>query len=283
MLMRHPMVQVRRLCSVVFTVVALGACTADQMVAPEVPTVAASVATSKSTTSPANKSALTAFIEAQGTWCDRSLPGDCYGLDELGVGYYLFWCADAFCAEPLGMGMDFGGVNPRFWKRSGFAELPEFTPTGSVNETITKEGRRRLVINLRSRNTFVALLDLTDLSFPFGTGFLEYPDRLPVLGEATLSADITLPEGYVGMPDMYQVLYDPVVFFDITHMTVTSKGTGTLRSAVRGIPAGTKVAVDGEFHVAAGSKYSDQRQKFFRNSNSRGLGGAGRVILRPVP
>ncbi len=268
--------------TVLFAAAALAACAVEQAVVPDTAPVTAKVS--------ANKSALDAFVEAQGTWCDRNWPGDCDGIDNLDVGYYFLYCEDAFCASPLAIGTDFGGVNPRWWVRRGLPPLPAFSATGSVNESITRDGRRRLVINVRARNTFVTLVDLSDASFKLGADFMEFPgvdastdDRQPELGEATISADITLPAGYVGMPDLYQIYYDPDVYFDITKLVITSNGTGTLRQEVRGIPAGTRVAVSGEFHELAGRKYSGDRQKFFRNARSVGLAGAARITVRPLP
>lgn len=189
-----------------------------------------------------------AFIAAQGKYCNDAIGLVCdvdgfYGVE------YIYASCGAKCAA--GMSADFAGVNRKWWDARNLA--PYTAPlrsSGTLNESVQQDGRRRLVVNIRAENTFVSFFD-ANLTMLVGADFLEYPPfggdaaYNPLLGEATLHADLLLPAGYVGYPDIIQALFDVNSGIEVRTASFTASVDGPLRVAYEGIPAGTMVRVSG--------------------------------------
>lgn len=222
--------------------VILSACgSADRAIAPAPDVVAlASNGTKQSLTD--------AFVNAQGTYCDAATPGDCEFIAEWDIGYIPTACASA-CT--LAVTTDFAGVNARWWVRRGLPGFPAYYHTGAVSETRLADGRRRIIANIRGHNTFVAFYDAPGLDgVVLGADFFEYPifspaARTPMLGEASVAAELIIPADFVGMPDVAQLLYFPAAGMEIRRLDATVTARGRLRKAYDGIPAGTLVDVHG--------------------------------------
>lgn len=186
----------------------------------------------------ANHTGVAPFVAAQGTWCDRDLPGDCDALDQLGIGWI-----NAFYdgAAPI-VTLDPGGVNARWYaahRLAGWPALPTFkVENGVVNEKLLSDGRREIVVRLRVANTFVAFYDL-DFNPVLGASFEEFGSADPALASIDFEYQAILPPGFVGMPDLVQ----PEAWEEITRLDATIRTSGVLRGDLRGMPAGTAVEV----------------------------------------
>lgn len=199
---------------------------------PTAHTVAPSLAAS------ANHANVAPFVAAQGTWCDRELPGDCDALDQLGIGWVnAFYDGDA----PI-VTLDPGGVNARWYaahRPAGWPVVPAFeVQNGVVNERLLSDGRREIVVRLRVANTFVAFYDL-DFNPVLGASFEEFGNADPALASIDFEYQAILPAGFVGMPDLVQ----PEAWQSITRLDATIRTGGVLRADLRGVPAGTAVDV----------------------------------------
>ena len=189
-----------------------------------------------------------AFVAAQGTYCDAATPGDCEFQAEWDIGFIPTACASA-CT--LAVTTDFAGVNARWWARRGLPGFPAYEYTGAVSETRLVDGRRRNIANIRGHNTFVAFYDENSLDgVVLGADFFEYPifspaARTPMLGDASLAAELIVPADFVGMPDVAQLLYFPAPGMEIRRLDATVTARGRLRKPYDGIPAGTLVDVHG--------------------------------------
>ena len=195
-----------------------------------------------------NQAQIAAFMAAQGKYCNDAIGIICDVDGFYGVEYIYAFCG-AGCAA--GMNADFAGVNRRWWDARQLAPYPApLHSTGTLNESVQQDGRRRLVVNIRTENTFVAFFDAS-LTMLVGADFLEYPPfggnavYNPLLGEATLHADLLLPVGYLGYPDIIQALFDANSGIEVRTMNFTASVDGPLRAAYDGIPAGTMVRVSG--------------------------------------
>lgn len=226
--------------------VALSACVdSERVTAPSNP-VSASAA------SGTNQSLTEAFIDAQGTYCVRDIPGDCDAIDNFGLGYITSWCSLS-CAENPSVTTDFAGVNRKWWDRNGLSSFATYSYTGSVTESRLADGRRRLVVNIHGHNTFVLFFSQKDGFTPLvGADALEYPifsdqPRMPVLGDVSFAAELILPATFVGMPDVTQFFFLPEEGMEVRRMSLTATTTGPLRVAYDGMAAGTDVDVRGHF------------------------------------
>ena len=195
-----------------------------------------------------NQSQIEAFMAAQGKYCNDAIGLICDVDDFYGVEYIYAFCGDG-CAA--GMNADFAGVNRRWWDARKLAPYPApLRSMGTLSESVQLDGRRRLVVNIRTENTFVAFFD-ANLTMLVGADFFEYPPfggnavYNPLLGEATLHADLLLPVGYLGYPDIIQALFDANSGIEVRTMSFTASVDGPLRAAYNGIPAGTMVRVSG--------------------------------------
>ncbi len=199
-----------------------------------------------------NQSLTEAFIDAQGTYCVRDIPGDCDGIDNFGLGYITSWCSLS-CAENPSVTTDFAGVNRKWWDRNGLASFAPYSYTGSVTESRLADGRRRLVVSIHSQNTFVSFFAQKEGFTVFvGADATEYPiiseqPRTPVLGDVSLAAELILPATFVGMPDIGQFFFFPAEGMEVRRMNLTATTTGRLRVAYDGLAAGTEVNIRGHF------------------------------------
>ena len=219
---------------------ALSGCAATERVQAATVVAAAKVGT--------QQSAVVEFIAAQGTYCNDAIGLSCAENAFYGLGYIYAFCG-AGCAT--GINADFGGVNRKWWDARNPGTYPAaYSGTGTVNETVQRDGRRRLVVNIRAENTFVAFFDASRTSL-VGADFYEYPPLggdgayLPLTGESTLHADLVLPPGYVGYPDLIEAVSDGGSGIDVRTLNLTATVEGPLRVAYEGIPAGTMVRVQG--------------------------------------
>jgi hypothetical protein len=243
---------IRAAAALLVAIVLLAGCGADQSTAPD--DVSARFDRTR------NAKLLSDFVNAQGTFCDRSIPRDCETQDELGIGYYVTYCVPLDCEGQLAMGIDFGGVNARWWARQPLPPFPSFKYDGFVSEKTLPDGRRKITANIWSRNTFVDVYSETQSSL-VGANFFEYPSiappgasQLPLAGQTTIITEITLPLGFVGMPDMVQVLFYPEAGFEVTRLFLTGVVEGPLREDYNGIAAGTPVRVVGVFNEIPGAQ-----------------------------
>lgn len=180
------------------------------------------------------------FALAQGTYCDAdpagALPCSLLPPD---IGYIIGGgVAPDFDPQYT---MDVGGVNARYWQRNGLSpSLPAYEASGTVVESRLGDGRRRLVINMKSRNTLSVLFTSIDGSV-LGADFHEYPGETPMLADIDASIDVVVPADFVGMPDLAQVVFSPAPGMELRRFAARVEGEGVLRAAFDGIPAGTHV------------------------------------------
>ena len=102
---------------------------------------------------------------------------------------------------------------------------------------------------MRAENTFVAFYDATNTPI-VGADFFEYetigdPSYRPLTGSATLHADLILPLGYVGYPDIIEAVADPTSGITVNAINTTAQVDGVLRIDHDGLAAGTMVRVQG--------------------------------------
>ncbi len=200
----------------------------------------------------ANQSTTEQFLAAQGTYCVRDIPGDCDVIDTYGLGYLLGWCVLS-CADNPGLSADFAGVNRAWWDRNGLPSYAPYSYTGGVTESRLPDGRRRLVVNIHARNTFVMLSTYVNgLAVLVGADGSEYPiisdqPKTPALGDVSLAAELILPATYVGMPDITHFTFFPAEGMEIRRLSLTMSTSGPLRAAYDGLAAGTNVDVRGHF------------------------------------
>lgn len=199
----------------------------------------------------ANQSTTEAFIAAQGTYCVRDIPGDCDVIDSYGLGYILAWCSLSCDVNPA-LTMDFAGVNTKWWDRNNLPSIAPYSYTGGVSESRLSDGRRRLIVNIHARNTFMLLYSLADGFTPLvGAAFTEYPifitdePRTPIVGDVSISAELIVPATYIGMPDITHFFFFPAQGMEVRRLNLTGTTTGPLRVAYDGIAAGTVVDVTG--------------------------------------
>lgn len=188
-----------------------------------------------------------AFLAAQGTYCNDAVGVPCAPTVTYGIGF-LYGICTVNCGTD--MVVDFAGVNRRWWDARNLGRYPAaYISSGTVNETQQADGRRRLVVNIRARNTFTVFY--TAETGPLvGADFFEYPTNgtpsyRPLLGEATVHVDLVLPAGYVGYPDIVEVLADPASGIELRSLNGTATVEGPLRADYDGMPAGTMVRVHG--------------------------------------
>lgn len=187
-----------------------------------------------------------AFVNAQGTFCNPAGGIPCDGFTLFDIGYVYGACSQACNTSIV---MDFGGVNRRWWDARNLGAYPAYSSTGTVAETMLQDGRRHLIVNIRAKNTFVVFLDANFVSI-VGADFLEYPtvaspSSAPIVGEVTLHADLVLPVGYVGYPDIIEAAFDATSGIEVRAINTTATVDGPLRVPYDGVPAGTMVRVHG--------------------------------------
>jgi hypothetical protein len=261
---REPLARVRwmsrillRLCVCASSALTFAACSSGEKIsAPIDPSVALHQA--------GRISAIQQFANAQGTYCDDLNTLPCFGpYNDLGIGWILGNGASAgpapFGRDPVFYNLDIGGVNSRWWAKNRLSpRFPRYAIRGRVHESRLNDGRRRLRISLEAENTFSFVgrehYDENGqyLSFDplIGADFFEYPgvdsatpDQTPRIADVTAELDLVLPAGFVGMPDLAQVVYEPTAGMEIRRMDVTVAFFGRLRNAYDDIPANARVRV----------------------------------------
>ena len=189
------------------------------------------------------RSQVDAFNAVQGTYCNDAAGIPCFADPELG---YITLACSRDCARSITV--DFGAVIRRWWDRHSVREYPALRSSGTISETRQHDGRRRLMVNIRTTNTFVAVWD-ADFNPIVGVEFFEIyptPDAVsatPVAGDVTLHAEMVLPVGYLGYPDIVEAVFDPTSGIEVRTFSTTVSVDGPLRRAYDGIPAGTMVRV----------------------------------------
>lgn len=225
-----PTLPLRRLGAVALLAVATACGDSPIPTAPASPPLADQPVLGKTTSA-----ALDAFVVAQGTYCDDALlPCEpTYG----DIGYTLG------LGEAIGapfMTIDVWGVNARWWPRHFTPIHPPFEYEGSIAEHRTIDGRRRITVNVRSRNTFSAVYH-GDWTVALGADFYDYGTVDPIAAEASASVELLVPGDYVGYPDIMEVAWAPKPGMELVRYTASSKTEGTLRTDFNGIAAGTEV------------------------------------------
>lgn len=198
------------------------------------------------------------FALAQGTYCNDAADLPCSALDELDVGF--IWANSRF-PDPASLfyTVDIGGVNARWWARNRpLARYPRYEIDGDVRESRLADGRRRLRISAKAENTFTFIDNDfydADLNYLYtdrllGADFFEYPgvdpdlpDLTPQLADVRAEIDLILPAGFVGMPDLAQLILDPAPGMEFRRLDVWTEAEGRLRSAYKSFPEGTRVRI----------------------------------------
>ena len=247
-------------------VVSLSACdTAERVTAP-------TGAVSTRAAGGKNQSLTERFMAAQGTYCVPSIPGDCAVINEFGLGYVLGYCILS-CAENPSLTADFAGVNRAWWDRNGLPSYAPYSYTGGVTESRLPDGRRRLIVNIHARNTFVMLsTQVNGFAVIVGADGIEFQGisdqpKSPTLGDVSLAAELILPATYVGMPDITHFTFFPAEGMEIRRLSLTISTSGPLRVAYDGLAAGTEVDVRGHFVwlPKLGEKVTNNRRLIARN------------------
>ena len=181
------------------------------------------------------RSAFADFLARQGTYCGTE--GQfCHPTED--IGSILGWMSSATSPNVT---LDFAGVNAR-WYLEHLGRDFGYASTGTVHERLLADGRRLVSVNVRFDNTLVALY--TGGTTPaLGADFEEYGTVEPVTGSGTIMLQFVLPAGYVGLPDLLQVIYEPLPGMELLQLVANLRAEGTLRSAVDGVPAGTDARV----------------------------------------
>ena len=252
-------------CMLVFAA-ALAACDSAER------TTAPTGAVSTRTASGTNQSLTERFMAAQGTYCVRSIPGDCAVIDKFGLGYVLGYCILS-CAENPSLTADFAGVNRAWWDRNGLPSYAPYSYTGGVTESRLPDGRRRLIVNIHARNTFVMLsTQVNGFAVIVGADGVEFQGisdqpKSPALGDVSLAAELILPATYDGMPDITHFTFFPAEGMEIRRLSLTMSTSGPLRVAYDGLAAGTEVDVRGHFVwlPKLGEKVTNNRRLIARN------------------
>lgn len=196
------------------------------------------------------------FIAAQGTWCTATGgPSGCTNLfGSGGPADVLVWC-DYDAAPYLCFYGDLG-VWERFAQQqtgSGFGSKY----TGKVTEQPLADGRRLVRINLRGTNVLTLGIDEAALQVhyadPVGMASamvigespyeLAHRVRPPTLGDLELDFAMILPAGYVGLPDLVELFFEPPAGMEFLSMRWVSNVPGVTRMAFGAVPAGVPARV----------------------------------------
>lgn len=187
--------------------------------------------------------ALDAFVAAQGTWCDPApdSPLWCGYVQPLDIGY-IFGIGKAPDYDPT-ISFDFGGVNRRWWSRNRPDDVlaRPFTYTGSVSEARMGDGRRRVRVSIKFEGTLAAAISYSGAGTLVGADFFEYGDLAPALGDGHVHVDFAVPADYLGMPDIYELVYSGREGFELLDMKGRVEVIGPLHTDFDGIAAGTMV------------------------------------------
>ncbi len=269
--------------------IALTACRSGDVTAPTPPNISASQKSSPLTE-------IEKFALAQGTFCDDATYLPCFPGIDLG---YIYVNSEAFVrpkanSYSLLYTLDIGGANARWYARNNLAPAyPPYSITGSVKESRLDDGRRRLLITARARNTFTQIdNDFYDGSVEYaysdrllGADFFEYPgvdasrpDRLPNLADVDAYIDLILPADYVGYPDLVQASDFPPAGMELRRLLVNVEATGKLLSPYNSLGIGTPVRVrvrDDYFSYRDPSTYTPPEFTITKTGERKGNGQNG--------
>lgn len=208
------------------------ACGSDPVSAPSFEPVAARASAGGST----SRSTIDQFVAAQGTYC---------GIDgrfchPLGIGSILGWSGPS--GSPAAT-LDFAGVNAAWYLENIGVDFG-YSSSGTVRERRLADGRRLITVNLRFENTLLAAYpDFSSLDPLVGADFTEYGTVEPVTASGTVMIRMILPRDYVGLPDIMQVIFEPLPGMELLQLVANARAEGTLRRDFDGIAAGTEVRV----------------------------------------
>lgn len=177
------------------------------------------------------------FVAAQGSYCGGD-GGFCDPIE--GIGSILVWGDET--GTPAAS-IDFGGVNARWYEANVGVDVG-YTYDGTVRERRLADGRRLVTVTLRYENTLLAAAASFDAPTPLvGAFFEEYRTADVATASGTVTIQMVLPADYVGLPDMIQVIFDPLPGMELLQLVVNQRGEGTLRQDYEGTTAGTTVRV----------------------------------------
>lgn len=176
------------------------------------------------------------FLAAQGTYCGTT-GNFCHPL---GIGSILGWAGPTGAPAAT---LDFAGVNAA-WYLEHFGVDVGYTSQGTVRERRLADGRRLVTANIRFANTLLAAYpDFASLDPLVGADFTEYGTVEPVTASGTVMLQMVLPADYVGLPDILQVVFEPLPGMELLQLVANVRAEGTLRRDFDGIEAGTEVRV----------------------------------------
>ena len=208
----------------------LASACADAPSAPATPSVAPAAA--RGAAQP--QVTLAAFLARQGTYCGTE--GQfCHPTKN--IGSILGWASSATSPNVT---LDFAGVNAR-WYLERLGRDFGYAATGSVHERVLADGRRVVSANVRFENTLVAVYPGGATTAALGADFEEYGAVEPVTASGTIMLRFVLPAGYVGLPDVMQVIFEPLPGMELLQLVANLRTEGALRGALEGSPAGTNV------------------------------------------
>ncbi len=252
MFVARPKSTVRRFALAAATALTLASCS-DRVLTPTPPTDVTE--TLSQANSASHRFTVEDFANAQGTFCNPEVL-DCTLFQQYGIGLVVTnGVAPDYVPTFL---EDFGGVEARYYARHGLRpRLPKFEVGGRLEESRLTDGRRRLRISLRTKNTFLQLFDPNTPSptppIPltlYGADFLElpgvsplYPDVVPTLADMESEFDLVLPADYVGLPDMVEMVFAPRAGMEIRRWDIKISSQGRLRNPINGLSGGTLVSV----------------------------------------
>lgn len=186
------------------------------------------------------------FVDAQGTYCtaDGGSTGNCFNLyGPAGPPDVALWC-DLDSPTPCAY-FDMGTYDR--WLRERGVDIGS-RYSGQVRERRLEDGRRLVNLHLKVENSFTDVLDL-DLGAQYfddpvgianaeliGSTPLEVLEgaRPPLLGTFDLKLELTLPQGYAGLPDLIELFYAPPEGMEFRSFIMEGSATGTMRMAYDG-------------------------------------------------
>ena len=214
------------------------------------------------------------FLAAQGTYCGPS-GGFCHPTED--IGSILGW------GGPTGVPaatLDFAGVNAA-WYLANLGVDVGYAASGRVRERQLADGRRLVTVTMRFENTLLAAYPAFGSLDPLvGADFGEYGEVEPVTGAGTVMIQMVLPADFVGLPDLVQVIFDPLPGMELLQLVANVRAEGTLRRDFDGIAAGTPVRVT--LHAAYLPKLIGTPAEHARGLVRTFFGPSDQVRIQPI-
>lgn len=177
------------------------------------------------------------FLAAQGTYCG-STGVFCHPTED--IGSVLGWAGPTGAPAAT---LDFAGVNAA-WYLEHLGTDVGYAASGTVRERRLADGRRLVSVSMRFENTLLAAYPGFGSINPLvGADFEEYGTVEPVTAVGTLTLQMVLPADYVGLPDLIQVVFEPLPGMELLQLVANVRAEGMLRQDFDGITAGTLVRV----------------------------------------